>query len=366
MSVRRRPALGWKSLTMGLAAVSAAALVFATLSPGLTSAAEPPAEETTTTKSGQDANSSELVKDVVFAVHGGAGTIRREDMTPELEERYRNALTEAVRTGYRTIRDGGDSTAAVEAAITTMEDNPLFNAGKGAVFTTDAKNELDASIMDGETLDSGAVTGVQHIKNPISLAQELRKHSRHVLLAGEGAERFAQHRGFDLVTQDYFFTERRWESLRSAKDGKTDFEFGETNTVGATGLDEDGNLAAGTSTGGLTNKPVGRIGDSPLVGAGTYAKNATAAASATGTGELFIRQAVTHDISAQMEYKNRRIDRAANTAIDKTEEIGGEDTGGVIALDGRNNLAFVFNTSGMYRGYATEDGDIVVKIFADE
>jgi beta-aspartyl-peptidase (threonine type) len=314
----------------------------------------------------QDENTTEQASDVVFAIHGGAGTIARDDLPPELEQRYRAALTRAVRTGYRAIQQGQDSTEAVEAAINTMEDSPLFNAGKGAVFTTDAENELDASIMDGETLDAGAVTGVTHIKNPISLARELMDNSRHLLLAGEGAELYAQHRDFELVTQDYFFTMRRWKSLIDVKDGESDFEWGETNTVGAVGIDQDGNLAAGTSTGGLTNKPVGRIGDSPIIGAGTYANNQTMAASATGTGELFIRQAVTHDISAQMEYLRRPVARAANVAIDKTEAIGGDDSGGVIALDHGQNLAFVFNTSGMYRGYVTADGEIVVKIFADE
>jgi L-asparaginase / beta-aspartyl-peptidase len=315
---------------------------------------------------GQDPNTSELVQNVVFAIHGGAGTIRREDLSPELERQYRQALTQAVRTGFQTVSRGGSSAEAVEAAIKVLEDSPLFNAGKGAVFNTDARNELDASIMDGTSLDTGAVTGVTHIKNPISLARGLMEHSRHVLLAGQGAELFAQHRGFELVTQDYFFTQRRWDALVAAKRGESKFNFGETGTVGAVALNRQGRLAAGTSTGGLTNKPVGRIGDSPIIGAGTYAKDGTVAASATGTGELFIRQSVTHDISAQMEYLYRRVDRAAGAAIDKTEEIGGQDTGGVIALDSRKNLAFVFNTPGMYRGYATADGTIVVKIFADE
>jgi len=326
------------------------------------------AEQTRTvpTRQQEDPNTSELVHDVVFALHGGAGTIRREDLTPDLERQYREALTRAVRAGFDTVRRGGSSIDAVEAAIVVLEDSPLFNAGKGAVFTTDAGHELDASIMDGRSLDTGAVTGVRHIKNPISLARDLMQNSRHVLLAGEGAELYAQHRGVDLVTQDYFFTERRWQSFLTAKAGNPTFNFGETGTVGAVALDQRGNLAAGTSTGGLTNKPVGRIGDSPIVGAGTYARNGSVAASATGTGELFIRQAVTHDISAQIEYLNRRVDQAAGAAIDRTEEIGGADTGGVIALDPRRNLAFVFNTSGMYRAYATGDGRIVVKIFADE
>lgn len=355
-------ARGRKTLLGAAVTFSTAALAAVVLSPGLTSATG-----TSLNKPQQDdENTTELVEDVVFAIHGGAGTIRREDLTPSLEREYRTALTQAVRAGHREIRRGGDSTAAVEAAINIMEDSPLFNAGKGAVFTTDAENALDASIMDGETLDTGAVTGTKHIKNPISLSRDLMENSRHVLLSGEGAELYAQQRGIELVTQDYFFTERRWESLMAAKDGKSDFEFGETNTVGAVGIDRDGNLAAGTSTGGLTNKPVGRIGDSPIIGAGTYADNDTMAASATGTGELFIRQAVTHDISAQMEYLDRSVDQAAGVAIDKTEEIGGEDTGGVIALDHDQNLAFVFNTAGMYRGYVTEDGEIVVKIFDDE
>lgn len=358
---------GLRSMLAAAVTVATAALVAITLSPGLTSATSTSQGNTQTTKAqADDENTTERVENVVFAIHGGAGTIRREDLTPELEQEYRDALTTAVRAGHREIQRGKDSTAAVEAAINTMEDSPLFNSGKGAVFNTDAENALDASIMDGATLDTGAVTGTKHIKNPISLSREIMEHSRHVLLAGEGAELFAQHRGIELVTQDYFFTERRWESLLRAKDGESDFEFGETNTVGAVGVDRDGDLAAGTSTGGLTNKPVGRIGDSPIVGAGTYADNDTMAASATGTGELFIRQAVTHDISAQMEYLDRPVAEAAGVAIDKTEEIGGEDTGGVIALDHDQNLAFVFNTTGMYRGYVTEDGEIVVKIFGDE
>lgn len=308
----------------------------------------------------------EVVEDVVFAIHGGAGTLRREDFTPELEAQYREALTEAVRRGYEVINNGGDSVEAAEAAITFMEDSPLFNAGKGAVFTTDAANELDASIMDGSSLDAGAVTGVTHIKNPISLARELMENSRHVMLAGYGAELYAQHRGFDLVTQDYFFTQRRWDSLLQAKGGSTDFNFGETETVGAIGLDQDGDLAAGTSTGGLTNKPVGRIGDSPIIGAGTYANNDTVAVSATGTGELFIRQVAAYRVSAAMEYAHMKVDKAAQEAIDKVAEIGGPDSGGLIALDNKGTLTMPFNTAGMYRGYATEDGEIVVKIFGDE
>lgn len=345
---------------VGVAAIFPAIAVFAVPSAPANSPEAAPSGAAQTAK---DSNISEKAKNVVFAIHGGAGTLSRDDMSPELEKRYRATLTKAVEAGYDQIQQGNTSTDAVEAAINIMEDSPLFNAGKGAVFNTDAENELDSSIMDGSTLDAGAVTGTTHIKNPISLSRDLMENSNHVMLSGEGAELYAQHRGIPLVTQDYFFTKTRWDSLRDAKDGKPDFEWGETNTVGAVGIDDDGNLAAGTSTGGLTNKPVGRVGDSPIIGAGTYADNATMAASATGTGELFIRQAVTHDISAQMEYAGRSVAQAAGNAIDQTEEIGGKDSGGVIALDHDKNLAFNFNTSGMYRGYVTEDGEVVVKIF---
>ena len=307
------------------------------------------------------AQQPDRVRDVVFAIHGGAGTIRREDLTPEQEAAYREALTTALEAGYDELRSGGEATDAVKAAIVTMEDNALFNAGKGAVFTTDAKHELDASIMDGRSLDTGAVTGVEHIKNPIMLADSVRTGSRHVMFAGYGAELYAQDKGFELVTQDYFHTDRRWQSLLDAKEGESEFEFG---TVGAVAVDRQGDLAAGTSTGGLTNKPVGRIGDSPIIGAGTYANNETAAVSATGTGEFFIRQVVGHEISAAMEHGGLRVHRAAKSAIDKVAELGGD--GGVIALDGRGNLAMPFNTEGMYRGYVTGDGEVVTKIYGDE
>jgi beta-aspartyl-peptidase (threonine type) len=344
----------------GLIVVTAALVLVALLGP--TSRQGNPVEARAATAVQQGGG----VRDVVFAIHGGAGTLRREDFTPELEAEYRNALTEAVRRGYEVLQNGGEAPEAVEAAITFMEDSPLFNAGKGAVFTTDAANELDASIMDGSTLDAGAVTGVMHIKNPISLARTLMDNSRHVMLAGQGAELYAQHRGFELVTQDYFFTQRRWDSLLAAKDGSTEFNFGETGTVGAVALDGDRDLAAGTSTGGLTNKPVGRIGDSPIIGAGTYANNDSVAVSATGTGELFIRQVASYRVSALMEYAGLNVERAAQRSLDKVAELGGPDSGGMIALDFRGALAMPFNTEGMYRGYATRNGEIVVKIFGDE
>jgi L-asparaginase / beta-aspartyl-peptidase len=302
-------------------------------------------------------------RDVVFAIHGGAGGITRETIPPEVEAEYRAALRHALEAGYAVIQSGGDSTDAVKAAIVTMEDSPLFNAGKGAVFTTDAKHELDASIMDGETLDTGAVTGVEHIKNPIKLADTVRTASRHVFFAGEGAELFAINRGFRLVTQDYFFTDRRWQSLMNAKAGKSDFNFG-LGTVGAVALDGENDLAAGTSTGGLTNKPVGRIGDSPVIGAGTYANNDTVAVSATGTGEFFIRQVVAHDISTLIEYGRMSVAKASQTSIDKVAELGGD--GGVIALDRGGRLATPFNTTGMFRGWVKENGEVVVKMFDDE
>jgi beta-aspartyl-peptidase (threonine type) len=307
------------------------------------------------------AGPQDRVRDVVFAIHGGAGTIRRSDLTPDQERAYRAALTTALEAGRDVLRGGGEATDAVKAAIVTMEDSELFNAGKGAVFTTDAGQELDASIMDGDSLDTGAVTGVEHIRNPILLADAVRTGSRHVMFAGHGAELFAQHKGFELVTQEYFHTDRRFQSLLNAKRGEPEFEFG---TVGAVALDRQGDLAAGTSTGGLTNKPVGRIGDSPIIGAGTYANNATAAVSATGTGEFFIRQVVGHEISAAMEYGGMNVERAARRGIEKVEQLGGD--GGVIALDGRGTLATPFNTEGMYRGYVTGDGQLVTKIYGDE
>lgn len=309
------------------------------------------------------AASSDTARDIVFAIHGGAGVISRESLPPELESQYRAALREALAAGYAVVQRGGEATDAVKAAIVTMEDSPLFNAGKGAVFTTDAKHELDASVMDGKTLDTGAVTGVEHIKNPIVLADTVRTASRHVFFAGQGAEMFAVDRGFKLVTQDYFFTDRRWQSLVAAKAGKSEFNFG-LGTVGAVALDRQRDLAAGTSTGGLTNKPAGRIGDSPVIGAGTYANNDTVAVSATGTGEFFIRQVVAHDISTLIDYARMSVAKAAQTSIDKVAELGGD--GGVIALDNRGRLATPFNTTGMFRGWVTKHGEVVVKIFGDE
>lgn len=304
-----------------------------------------------------------------LVIHGGAGTISRENMTPEREAAYRAQLTKALIKGQSVLTAGGSALDAVESVINLLEDSPLFNAGKGAVFTAQGTNELDASIMDGRTRNAGAVAGVRHIKNPISLARLVMEKSPHVMLSGDGAEIFAGLQGMELVPQSYFFTRRRWESLQqrireegTRQSGSTAEEHG---TVGTVVLDRNGNLAAGTSTGGMTYKQYGRIGDSPVIGAGTYANNTTCAVSATGYGEYFIRNVVSYDISAQMEYRGISLREAANEVImHKLPALGG--TGGVIAIDAHGNIATPFNTSGMYRGWALEDGTPVVKIYRDE
>lgn len=312
---------------------------------------------------------------VKILIHGGAGTILRSELTPDMERQYRDKLAEALTKGYDLLRNGGTSLDAVEAVITVLEDSPLFNAGKGAVFTHEGTNELDASIMDGNTLNAGAVAGVKHIKNPILLARLVMDQSPHVMMAGEGAEAFARQHGMEMMPTEYFRTERRWNQLQqilqnekadSAQGKKLnevpaplrDKKFG---TVGCVALDEGGNLAAGTSTGGITDKRFGRIGDSPIIGAGTYANNMTCAVSATGDGEYFIRSVVAHDISALVEYGGLTIQAAAETVIAKVGKLGG--TGGVICLDKDGHMAMVFNTEGMYRAYIDDNGKPVVLIF---
>jgi beta-aspartyl-peptidase (threonine type) len=273
-------------------------------------------------------------------------------MTPQLEETYRKKLTEALTAGHRILAKGGTSLDAIEAAIRILEDSPLFNAGKGAVFTNAGTNELDASIMDGKTLNAGAVAGVKRIKNPISLARLVMTKSPHVLLSGAGAESFAKEQGIDWVDPKYFRTERRRRQMEERKKG----------TVGAVALDRHGSLAAGTSTGGMSNKRWGRIGDSAIVGAGTYADNETCAVSCTGHGEYFIRWAVAHDISAKMTYEGLSVERAAHKVVmEKLVKVGG--SGGIIAIDARGNIAMPFNTNGMYRGFATADGKITVMMY---
>ncbi|MGI8556128.1 MAG: isoaspartyl peptidase/L-asparaginase family protein [Pyrinomonadaceae bacterium] len=320
---------------------------------------------------------------IAFVIHGGAGVIRRGDLSPAKEKEYRDKLTEVLLAGYKVLQSGGTSLDAVETAINLMEDSPLFNAGKGAVFNAEGKNELDASIMDGKTLMAGAVAGVHHIKNPISLARLVMEKSPHVMMAGDGAEKFAVERGVKLVSEKYFFTQERWDALqkvirqekektKAASEGKKvsglDYRWQPYNkfgTVGAVALDKDGNLAAGTSTGGMTYKKYGRIGDSPIIGAGTYANNETCAVSATGYGEYFIRLGVARDISALMEYKNLPVQQAADLVIKtKLQNLGGD--GGVIALDREGNIGISFNSEGMYRAYIDTNGKPVIEIYKAE
>jgi len=293
-----------------------------------------------------------------IAIHGGAGTILRENMTPEKEQAYTDALNAALDIGERILRDGGSSMDAVEQTVMYLEDSPLFNAGKGSVFTHEGKNELDASIVDGATRYAGAVGGVTVVKNPIRAARAVMEQSEHVLLTGKGAEQFAEEQGLEIVDPKYFFTEERWESLQRAKaaeDQPTGFlPAGPDNkygTVGCVALDKKGNIAAGTSTGGMTNKRYNRFGDVPVIGAGTYANNATCGVSCTGHGEYFIRYAVAYDISALMEYKGLGLEEAASYVIyEKLMEAGG--SGGLVAVDKMGNVALVFNSPGMYRAYA--------------
>lgn len=314
-----------------------------------------------------------------LVIHGGAGTILKENMTDSMEQAYRTVLEKAIRAGHDILKNGGAAMEAVTASINIMEDSPLFNAGKGAVFTHEETNELDASVMDGATLNAGAVAGVTRVRNPIDLAVQVMDNSDHVMLAGTGAEVFAQTRGIELVDPEYFYTERRFNSLQRIKekekteldhDGSAaaydpfikDSKFG---TVGCAALDKYGNLAAGTSTGGMTNKRWNRIGDAPIIGAGTYANNATCAVSSTGWGEYFIRAMVAHDISAMMEYKGSSLEDAAHEVIhDKVGGLGGD--GGIVAIDKDGNVAMEFNTAGMYRAHMNAAGDLVIGIYEKE
>lgn len=290
------------------------------------------------------------------ALHGGAGTILKENMTPEKEKAYQTAIESALRTAENILKDGGTAVDAVAAAIVIMEDSPLFNAGKGAVFTNQGRNELDASIMDGSDLNAGAVSGVTIVKNPILLAQKVMTDSKHVLLSTTGAEAFAKEAGVELVKNEYFFTQSRWDTLERIRKtekesaGSADFKTGKHGTVGVVALDKKGNIAAGTSTGGLTNKRWGRVGDSPIIGAGTYANNETVGVSATGQGEFFIRRAVAFDIHALMAYKDMSVQDASDDVIQK-KLVKMDARGGVVAMDKNGNVAYSFNTPGMYRGH---------------
>jgi beta-aspartyl-peptidase (threonine type) len=299
-----------------------------------------------------------------MVIHGGAGTIDRAKMTPENEQAHRQGLEQSLKAGYDILVRGGSSLDAVEAAIRVLEDNPHFNAGRGAVFTQEGTNELDASIMDGQTLKAGAVAGLKHIANPISLARMVMEKSPHVMLQGEGAEAFAKKMDVPLVDQKYFYTEERWKELQEKKSSPSPSPTSDRDkhgTVGAVALDKAGNLAAGTSTGGTTNKRFGRVGDSPFMGAGTYANNETCAVSCTGDGEYFIRAVVAHTISSMVEYQGKPLAEAAQRALDQAAKLGG--TGGLIALDRKGNVAMPFNTSGMYRGRIDGDGKMTVEIY---
>ncbi|MEW4922153.1 isoaspartyl peptidase/L-asparaginase [Algibacter sp. 2305UL17-15] len=306
-------------------------------------------------------------------IHGGAGSIRRDNMSEEKEAEYRQELEEAIRVGYHILKNGGTSLDAVQKTINILEDSPLFNAGKGAVFTHEGFNEHDASIMDGKTLNAGASAGTKTVKNPINLARAVMDKSPHVMLSGSGAETFAEEQGLEIVAPSYFSTEKKLKSLERVKTSEKnkvasfydadllDSKFG---TVGCAALDKHGNLAAGTSTGGMTNKRWGRIGDSPIIGAGTYANNNTCAVSSTGWGEFFIRGMVAYDISALMEYKGLTLKEASHLVIQKKlPELGGN--GGIIAIDKNGNMVMEFNTQGMFRATMKDKGELYIGMFKD-
>lgn len=320
---------------------------------------------------------AESATDVVLVVHGGAGTILPENLTPQLEQAFQQSLLSALQAGYAVLQAGQSATDAVEASVRLLEDDPLFNAARGAVFTSDGRNELDAAIMDGATGKAGAVAGVTKPKNPISLARAVMERTPFVFLAGAGADRLASDLNLPMVDPPYFWTETRWKQLNEQQkreaDGTANGEDGFTmslsednkfGTVGAVAVDAGGNVAGATSTGGMTNKRYGRVGDSPVIGAGTWAENETCAVSATGHGEYFIRAAVAYDIAARMRYAGASLADAAGTVIHrKVKEMGG--SGGLIAIDRHGNATLPFNTAGMYRGYITRDGTVYISIYGD-
>ena len=328
-----------------------------------------------------------MKENFALVIHGGAGTILKKNMTPEIEKNYKDKLLEAINTGYSILEKGGSSIECVEKVIRILEDSPLFNAGKGAVFTNEGTNEMDASIMDGKTLNAGAVAGVKTIKNPISAARLVMKKSPHVMLAGKGAEAFAKHNGLEIVDPSYFYNEIRHQQWLKVKQQEEDKEQNDENggynlpgssetefnlniegddqhygTVGAVALDRMGNIAAGTSTGGMTNKRWGRIGDSPIIAAGTYADNNSCGVSCTGHGEYFIRTVAAYDVAARMKYLHTGVQEAAGQVIHgKLEELGGK--GGIIAMDAEGNIAIEFNTTGMYRASISSNSKAMVAIY---
>ncbi len=317
--------------------------------------------------------------DFAIIIHGGAGTILKKNMTKEREAAYKEKLAAAIKVGHTILKNGGTSLEAVLKTIQVMEASPLFNAGKGAVFTNAGTNELDASFMDGKTLNAGAVAGVKNVKSPIELAIKVMTDSEHVMLSGDGASLFAKEQGLEIVVPSYFYTEQRFKALQKVKKSQNkksevsnkqaafydatikDSKFG---TVGCVALDKNGNIAAGTSTGGMTNKRWGRIGDAPIIGSGTYANNLTCGVSSTGWGEYFIRSQVAYDISAQMEYQQKSLKEATKDVIqNKLTKLGG--LGGVVALDKNGNMSFEFNTEGMYRASMDDQGTLIVKIYKE-
>ena len=311
---------------------------------------------------------------LTMVIHGGAGTIVKEDMTPDLEAAYLKGLHEALDAGYAVLEEGGSAINAVKAAIVILEDNMLFNAGRGSVFTKKGVQEMDAAIMDGTDLSAGSVAGVRSVRNPIELATEVMRNSNHVFLSGKGANDFAIKQGVKLEPDEYFFSQFRydqWKALRDSDNYSLDHTHSDIDelmknkkfgTVGAVACDVNGNIAAGTSTGGMTNKKYGRIGDSPIIGAGTYANNKTCAISCTGHGEVFIRAVVAYDVSARMEYKNESLAQACDVVVnERLLKMGGE--GGLIAVDAQGNASLTFNSAGMYRAVRSSDGTNEVAIY---
>ena len=297
------------------------------------------------------------INNYAIVIHGGAGTVLRENTPKELQDKYEDKLREALEVGYSILKNGGKSIDAVEETIKILEDSELFNAGRGSVLTNEETVEMDASIMTGQDLNAGAVATLKIIKNPISAARAVMEKSKHVFLSGKGAENFAKDVGLETISNDYFITESQLNQIKRIKDNK----YG---TVGCVAIDKSGNITAGTSTGGMMNKKWNRIGDVPVIGAGTYANNKTCGISATGWGEYFIRNVVAYDISAMMEYQNKNLKDAARISIhDKVGNMGA--TGGVIGIDKNGNVMMEFNSPGMYRGYKTSNSDFIVKMFKD-
>ncbi len=309
------------------------------------------------------------MENFAIAIHGGAGTILKAELSPELELQYRSALSESLKAGYDILAKGGTSTDAVIASIKVLEDCPLFNAGKGSVFTNNGTNSMDASIMEGKSLQAGAVADVQGIRNPIEGACVVMERSPHVMLVGDGAEQFAKEQGLKFELPEYFYDKKRWEQFQQMKKDDTialDHSSGKKfGTVGCVALDKAGNLAAGTSTGGMTNKKWGRVGDSPIIGAGTYANNKTCAVSCTGHGEYFMRNVVAYDVSAMMEYKGASLEEAATEVVMKKLKAQ-EGEGGLIALDTKGNVTMPFNSPGMYRGYMKKGQKPWIGIYGDD